>query len=173
MRLLSFKTETLFWLLFSKTIILQVRSLMRRDLVIKTPSTERLWTLSVSSQSWLLFFFFFSSVLETENTCVFTNGFGFLFGGLPCWLSCKEPVCNAGDPGSIPGSGRSPREGNATHSSIPAWRIPWTEEPGRLQSMGLQRVVRDQATLTISLFVHSFEIFALNNQNEMKIMNGY
>ena len=27
----------------------------------------------------------------------------------------------------------------ATHSSIPAWRIPWTEEPGRLQSMGLQR----------------------------------
>ena len=31
-------------------------------------------------------------------------------------------------------------EGMATHSSIPAWRIPWTEEPGRLQSMGLQRV---------------------------------
>ena len=28
----------------------------------------------------------------------------------------------------------------ATHSSILAWRIPWTEEPGRLQSMGLQRV---------------------------------
>ena len=58
-------------------------------------------------------FFFFSSVLETENTCVFTNGFGFLFGGLPCWLSCKESVCNAGDPGSIPGSGRSPREGSS------------------------------------------------------------
>ena len=31
-------------------------------------------------------------------------------------------------------------EGMATHSSIPAWRIPWTEEPGRLQSMGSQRV---------------------------------
>ena len=29
-------------------------------------------------------------------------------------------------------------EGTATHFSIPAWRIPWTEEPGRLQSMGLQ-----------------------------------
>ena len=29
-------------------------------------------------------------------------------------------------------------KGMATHSSIPAWRIPWTEEPGRLQSMGLQ-----------------------------------
>ena len=31
-------------------------------------------------------------------------------------------------------------KGMATHSSILAWRIPWTEEPGRLQSMGLQRV---------------------------------
>ena len=31
----------------------------------------------------------------------------------------------------------------ATHSSILAWRIPWTEEPGRLQSMGLQRVEHD------------------------------
>ena len=44
----------------------------------------------------------------------------------------KEPMCSAGDPGSIPGSGRSHGEGNATHSSILAWRIPWTEEPGRL-----------------------------------------
>ena len=34
-------------------------------------------------------------------------------------------------------------EGMATHSSIPAWRIPWTEEPGRLQSTGSQRVRHD------------------------------
>ena len=34
-------------------------------------------------------------------------------------------------------------EGMATHSSILAWRIPWTEELGRLQSMGLQRVGED------------------------------
>ena len=34
-------------------------------------------------------------------------------------------------------------EGMATHSSILAWRIPWTEEPGALQSMGLQRVGHD------------------------------
>ena len=33
-----------------------------------------------------------------------------------------------------------PEKGMATHSSILAWRIPWTEEPGRLQSMGSQRV---------------------------------
>ena len=44
----------------------------------------------------------------------------------------KESVCNAGDPGSIPGLGRSPGEWMATHSSILAWRILWTEEPGGL-----------------------------------------
>ena len=44
----------------------------------------------------------------------------------------KESACNAGDLGSIPGLGRSPGEGVATHSSILAWRSPWTEEPGGL-----------------------------------------
>ena len=39
-------------------------------------------------------------------------------------------------------------EGMATHSSILAWRIPWTKEPGGLQSMGSQRVRRDSATNT-------------------------
>ena len=42
----------------------------------------------------------------------------------------KASASNAGDPGLIPGSGRSPGEGNVTHSRILAWRIPWTEEPG-------------------------------------------
>ena len=41
-------------------------------------------------------------------------------------------------------------KGMATHSSILAWRIPWTEEPGRLQSMGLQRVGHDLATEQLS-----------------------
>ena len=44
------------------------------------------------------------------------------------------------DSGSIPKSGKSLEEGMATHSSILAWRIPWTEEPGRLQSIGSQTV---------------------------------
>ena len=44
----------------------------------------------------------------------------------------KEPACNAGDLDLIPGSERSPEKGMATHSSILAWRILWTEEPGRL-----------------------------------------
>ena len=47
----------------------------------------------------------------------------------------KESSCNAKDPGSIPGSGRYPEKGMATHSNILAWRIPWTEEPRGLQSM--------------------------------------
>ena len=37
----------------------------------------------------------------------------------------KESACNVGDLGSIPGLGRSPGEGTATHSSILAWRLPW------------------------------------------------
>ena len=55
----------------------------------------------------------------------------------------KAFACNAEDPGSIPGSGRSPGEGNGTHSSTLAWKIPWAEEPGRLQSIGSQRVGHD------------------------------
>ena len=54
-----------------------------------------------------------------------------------------NPPANARDirdMGSIPGSGRSPGGGVATHSNMLAWRIPWTEEPGRLQSIGSQRV---------------------------------
>ena len=40
--------------------------------------------------------------------------------------------------GPVPGTGRSPEEGMPTHSSLFAWRIPWTEEPGELQSIGSQ-----------------------------------
>ena len=55
----------------------------------------------------------------------------------------KNPPANAEDVrnvGSVPELGRSPGGGHATHSSILAWRMPWTEEPGRLQSVGSQRV---------------------------------
>ena len=48
----------------------------------------------------------------------------------------RESACNAGDLSSNPGSGRSPLEGNATPSSILAWRTPWTEEPGGLSPWG-------------------------------------
>ena len=45
----------------------------------------------------------------------------------------KNPPANSGDAGSIPGSGRSPGEGIATHSSVLTWEIPWTEE-GSMES---------------------------------------
>ena len=65
---------------------------------------------------------------------------------LPCGSVVKNPPCQAGDPGSIPGSGRSSREGNGNPLSILAGRIPWTEEPGGLQSLGSQRVRHDRGT---------------------------
>ena len=104
----------------------------------------------------------------------------YVYMGFPGSSAGKKSACNAGDPGSIPGSERFPGEGlgyplqyswaflvaqmvknlsamweawiqslgqkdllekkMATYSSILAWRIPWTEEPGRLQSVGSQRV---------------------------------
>ena len=67
----------------------------------------------------------------------------------PTGSAGKEFVCNAGDTGnagSIPGSGRSPQGGMATHSGILAGKTPWTGELGRLQSNGSQRVRHDWVT---------------------------
>ena len=61
-------------------------------------------------------------------------------------LGVKNPPANAGDIrhiGSIPQSGRSLKKGMATHSSILAWRISWTEKPSGLQFMGSQRARHD------------------------------
>ena len=66
-----------------------------------------------------------------------------LDGGFPGGSDGKQSACNVRDPGLILGSGISPEEGNTTHSSILALRIPRSEEPGGLQSMALQRVGHD------------------------------
>ena len=50
----------------------------------------------------------------------------------------KNPPANVGDRGWIPGLGRSPQKGK-WQLSVLAWKIPWTEEPGRLQSVGSQK----------------------------------
>ena len=72
--------------------------------------------------------------------------------GIPGSSDGKESACNAGDPDLIPGLGRSPGEEHdyplqwVSHSmgfSFLAWKIPWTEEPGGLQPMGVQRVRHD------------------------------
>ena len=52
--------------------------------------------------------------------------------GLPWWSDGKESACNAGDPGSVRGWEDSLEKEMLTHSSILAWRISWTEEPGEL-----------------------------------------
>ena len=66
--------------------------------------------------------------------------------GCPGGAKVKNPPANAGDirdVGLIPGLGRSLAKGMATHSSILAWRIPWTEEPGGLWSIRSRRVGHD------------------------------
>ena len=58
-------------------------------------------------------------------------------------LVVKNPPAEAGDIGPLLGSEDPLEEGMGTHSSSLAWKIPWTEEPGRLQSIALQRVRHD------------------------------
>ena len=55
----------------------------------------------------------------------------------------KESAFNVGEPGSTPELEDPLEKVMAIHSSIIAWKIPWTEEPSRLQSMGSQRVGHD------------------------------
>ena len=67
--------------------------------------------------------------------CALENVGGFLSGS-----DGKESACTARDLDSISGLGRSLEKEMVTRSSVLAWRIPWTEKSGRLQSMGLQGV---------------------------------
>ena len=85
---------------------------------------------------------------------LFSNVFGMCVG-FPGGSNSEESACSTGnteDEDSIPGLERSPEEGMATHSSILAWRIPWTEEPSRLQSMGSQRVKNDEQLTLIFIW---------------------
>ena len=62
--------------------------------------------------------------------------------GLPQWLSGKEPACNAGDAGDmglIPGLGRSPGRRHDSPLQYSCTDSPWSEEPGGIQPMELQR----------------------------------
>ena len=67
--------------------------------------------------------------------------------GFPGGSAGKESACDAGDLNSIPGSGRSPGEGNGYPLQYSCQRIPWTEGPGGLQSMGWQRIGNDWTTI--------------------------
>ena len=80
--------------------------------------------------------------------CFFISIISFDLGGFPSWLSCKQSPCNAGDAVWISGLGDPLEEEMATYSSSLAREIPWTEEPGGLQSMGSQRVGHNWSDLT-------------------------
>ena len=87
-----------------------------------------------------------NKILSVKFSIPFLAYSKYLLGASQLALVVKNPPANAGDirdADSIPGSGRSLEEGMAPHSSVLAWRIPWTEEPGGLQSTGSQRVRQD------------------------------
>ena len=73
-------------------------------------------------------------------------------------LDDKESICNAGGAGLIPGLGRSPGGENYIHLhfawSTLAWKIPWTEEPGRLQFMRSPRIRHDSVS-NIHMHTHT------------------
>ena len=63
-----------------------------------------------------------------------------LFGDeVPAGSDSQESACSAGDAGSVPPSGRSLEKGMAALRSVPAWRAPWTEEPGGLHGVANNR----------------------------------
>ena len=78
----------------------------------------------------------------------------FIYRGLPWWLRQLEYML-AMQETRVQSLGREdPLEKEmAPHSSTLAWKIPWTEQPGRLQPMGLQRVGYDRVT---SLYIYSY-----------------
>ena len=88
------------------------------------------------------------SIFQEKRSSALGNPLAFLVGQM-----VKNPPANSGEAGGtglILGLGRSPGEGIATHSSILAWRIPWTEEPGGLQSTGSPKNWMRLATDTAS-----------------------
>ena len=79
----------------------------------------------------------------------------YLHRGFPGGTVVKNSPANARNVHLIPTSGRSPGEVNGNHSSILTWKILWTEEPGKLQSMGSLGVGHDWATsLSLFIFMH-------------------
>ena len=90
--------------------------------------------------------------------------------GFPHSSVGKESACNARDLGLIPGLVRSLEKGVATHSSILAWRIPWTGQPGRLQSMRSQRLGHDWVTHT---HTHTHTRWGVLWYNPYKVKNNF
>ena len=72
-----------------------------------------------------------------------------LVNNLPAMQETRVPALGQGDP---------LEKGGATHCSIPAWKLPWTEEPGGLQFVGLQRVGHEASLRTKLVEVMEFQL---------------
>ena len=82
--------------------------------------------------------------------------------GLTAGSVVKNLPANAGEVGLMPGSGRSPEKEIATHPSILACKIPWTEEPGRPQFMELQsQTILSVTKIKTSIIVVLYRIVSL------------
>ena len=89
--------------------------------------------------------------------------------GFPGGSVVKNPPANAGDLGLIPGWGRSLEKEMTPHSSILVWEIQWTEEPGRLQSVGLQKSqiqLSDYTTTIYSIFNQCSKDYSTDTSGE-------
>ena len=95
-------------------------------------------------------FFFFFLLFNIQVLLMFDLHLSSFFRASQVVLVVKNPPANAGDirdVGSISGLEDPLEQEMATHSSILAWRIPWTEEPDGLQSVGSQRVGHNRSDL--------------------------
>ena len=90
-----------------------------------------------------------------------------IYGNL-WWLSSKESAYSAGDTGLIPGLGRSPGEGNGNPLQFLAQKIPWTEEPSGLQSMGSQELDTIQQLNHPPLYIYKESDREARNQLQEK-----
>ena len=94
----------------------------------------------------------------------------YLQRGFPGGTVVKNSPANARKVHLIPASGRSPGEENGNHSSILTWKISWTEEPGRLQTM---RVSKSQTQLNTHTHMHRLSLSALKSSKEpLSLMRG-
>ena len=84
-----------------------------------------------------------SNYIPTPIPYLYLDSYSCITRGFPGGLDGKESACNARERVRSLSREDPLKKGMATHSSIVAWRIPWTEEPGRLQSLGSQRVRHD------------------------------
>ena len=88
----------------------------------------------------------------------------------------NKSACITGDTCSISRPGRSPGEGNGyprLPSKYSSWRIPWTEEPGRLQSVGLQKLGRDSVTNAFTIIYVSVYLSMILSNNQFTYICMY